>query len=108
MTVNPKNYPPKIGKVIAYQGRRFDGTAVGVFTHRIINGDVNAGFVVKGDHNPNPDVQHPTGKDVLGVVLFSIPFIGKILTKKALFMIIPAAIGLWLIFDTLKDGPSGR
>jgi signal peptidase I len=39
---------PKIGDVAAYQARRFDGAPVGVFTHRIIDGDAQSGWVLKG------------------------------------------------------------
>ena len=63
---------------------------------------------MKGDHNPHPDVQRPKGLDVLGTVIFVIPFIGNLLTKKALFIIVPTAVGLWFLFDTLKDNSNDR
>jgi len=50
---------PHKGDVVAYQGRRFDGSKVGVFSHRIIGGNQASGFIVKGDANPSPDVQRP-------------------------------------------------
>ena len=108
VTASPMRILPKQGSVVAYQARRFDGAPVGVFTHRIIGGDLGSGFIVKGDHNANPDVQRPKLNDILGVVVFTIPFIGKFLTKKALFIIIPMAIGLWLVWDTLKESPNER
>ena len=108
VTASPLRVPPKIGSVAAYQSRRFDGAPVGIFTHRIIGGDLASGFIMKGDHNPNPDVQRPKINDVLGVVIFTVPFIGKFLTKKALFIIIPMFVGLWLVWDTLKESPNER
>ena len=81
---------PKIGDVIAYQARRFNGQAVAVFSHRIISGDLKSGFVVNGD-------------DILGVVIFTIPFLGNILTPKALFLLVPCIFGLWLILDAMKN-----
>lgn len=95
---------PKIGDVAAYTGRRFDGTEVGVFTHRIIGGDAVNGFIMKGDNNPSPDVQRPKVADVSGVVVFKLPFIGKVLNPKMLFILVPVVFGIWLITDALRDG----
>jgi signal peptidase len=95
---------PKVGDVAAYTGRRFDGTPVGVFTHRIIGGDGTSGFIMKGDNNPSPDIQHPVLADVSGVVVFTIPFLGKILNPKALFIFVPLGFGIWFVLDALRDG----
>ena len=97
------NKAPKLGDVIAYQARRFNGQAVAVFSHRIIGGDIKSGFVVKGDANKTPDNQKPVSKDILGVVIFTIPFLGNILTPKALFLLVPCIFGIWLILDAMKN-----
>jgi signal peptidase len=97
-----KHREPKIGDVVAYTGRRFDGSAVGVFTHRIIAGDAATGFTVKGDANPSPDVQKPKLTDISGIVFFAIPFIGHFLTPKALLIFVPLIFGLWLVIDALR------
>ena len=94
---------PQIDDVIAYQAKRFNGENVAVFSHRIIDGDVENGFIVKGDANKSPDPQKPTAEDILGVVFFVIPFIGNLLTPKALFLLLPCAFGLWLIMDAMKN-----
>jgi signal peptidase len=94
---------PKIGDVVAYQAKRFNGENVAVFSHRIISGDIQSGFVVKGDANKSPDNQKPAGPDILGVVIFVIPFLGNILTPKALFLLVPCIFGLWLIMDAMKS-----
>jgi len=95
---------PKIGDVAAYTGRRFDGTEVGIFTHRIIGGDAVNGFIMKGDNNPSPDIQRPKVADVSGVVVFKLPYIGKVLNPKSLFILVPVVFGIWLIKDALSDG----
>ena len=97
-----KHKEPKINDVVAYTGRRFDSSSVGVFTHRIIDGDATKGFIVKGDANPSPDVQKPTLADVSGIVIFTIPFIGNFLTPKALLILVPLIFGLWLVIDALR------
>ena len=94
---------PKVGDVIAYEAKRFNGEKVAVFSHRIIGGDLKSGFVVKGDANKSPDNQKPKAPDILGVVIFVIPFLGNLLTPKALFLLVPFIFGLWLIMDAMKN-----
>ena len=103
LTINPERLKPEIGKVAAYQARRFDGSAVGVFSHRIVGGNPTDGWVMKGDHNPNPDTQKPKGKDILGVVFFVIPLVGRFLTKQALLVLAPIGIAIWMGVDTLRS-----
>ena len=103
VTIPPSKLTPKKGDVVAYIGRRFDGASVGVFSHRIIGGDAQNGFIVKGDANPNPDVQQPKIPDITGVVVYTIPFIGRILTPRALIVLVPLIFGFWLVWDALKS-----
>lgn len=93
---------PKLGDVAAYTARRFSGESVGIFTHRVIGGDPVNGWIMKGDNNPSPDVQRPKAADINGVVFFVIPWIGKLIAPKMLMILIPVAVGIWLIIDTLK------
>ena len=97
---------PKIDDVAAYQARRFDGAPVGVFTHRIIDGDGKNGWILKGDNNPSPDIQEPTNSDILGVVIFVIPWLGNLLSKQVLFTVIPLIAGMWFLLDTLRKVPN--
>jgi hypothetical protein len=57
---------------------------------------------MKGDANPAPDVQKPKAADMNGVVFLVIPWIGKLMSPKMLMILIPVAVGIWLIIDTLK------
>ena len=103
ITTPPSKKLPQVGDVIAYEARRFNGDVVGIFSHRIIDGDAETGFIVKGDNNKAPDTQKPTLGDISGVVIFVIPYIGTFLTRRALFIIIPTLIGLWLVMDAMKN-----
>jgi signal peptidase I len=94
---------PELGDVVAYTARRFSGESVGIFTHRIIGGDPVNGWLMKGDANPAPDVQKPKNEDISGVVFFVIPWIGTLMTPKMLMILIPVAVGIWLIIDTLRS-----
>ena len=95
--------PPNVGDIVTYTGRRFDGTPVSAFTHRIIAGDSVKGYVLKGDANPNPDTQQVKLNDIVGKVIFRIPFIGKLLIPKNLVTIIPLLFVLWLIVDRWRN-----
>lgn len=93
---------PIIGDIVTYVAKRFDGSPVGTFTHRIIDGDNTSGFVVKGDNNPAPDVQRPKYEDIVGVLLFTVPFIGNLMTPRSLAILIPTLFGIWLVVDALR------
>lgn len=103
LSLNPERLPPKVGDVATYTARRFDGSEVASFTHRIISGDAKNGFVMKGDNNPAPDTQKPDLGDITGVVFYTIPFIGKLLTPRGLLVLVPSIFGLWLILDSLRN-----
>ena len=103
LTTTVDRLTPKKGDVVAYTARRFNGDPVGIFSHRIIGGNAKDGFLVKGDANKSPDIQKPTPKDIVGVVFFVLPFIGTLLTPKALFVIVPCAFGFWLVIDALRN-----
>jgi len=103
LTTPPSRLTPKQGDIVAYTAKRFDGSPVGVFSHRIIGGDAQSGFIVQGDANPSPDVQRPLIPDIEGIVVFVIPFLGKILAPKTLFVLVPLIFGFWLITDALKN-----
>lgn len=93
---------PVTGDIVTYIAKRFDGSPVGTFTHRIIGGDKDEGFIVKGDNNPSPDVQRPKYEDIAGVLLFIIPFIGTLMTPRSLAILIPTLFGIWLVVDALR------
>jgi signal peptidase I len=103
LSLNPERLPPKVGDIVTYTGRRYDGTAVASFTHRVMSGDAQNGFVMKGDNNPAPDTQKPTLADISGVVFYTIPIIGKLLTPRGLLVLVPSIFGLWLVIDALRN-----
>jgi signal peptidase len=101
--VKPSLDPPAVGKIVTYTGRRLDGSAVALFTHRIIAGDEASGFTVKGDANPSPDTQKPKLSDIDGVVLFTIPFIGKLMNTRSIILVLLGIFGIWLIWDAFRE-----
>ena len=77
-------------------------------THRIYDMKVEGGepiYITKGDANNAPDTREIAKRDILGKVLFSIPYLGYAVdfAKKpmgfALIIIVPAAL---IIIDEIK------
>jgi signal peptidase I len=104
ISVGPKLKSPKVGDVVTYMGRKFDGTPVAPFTHRVVGGNLKSGLIVKGDNNQNSDVQRPLLSDIKGVVIFTIPFVGLLLTPQNLTLILFTFFGAWLILDSFRLG----
>lgn len=103
VSTTPDKKAPKIGDVVVYSGKRFNGTKVASFAHRIISGDANTGFTVKGDNNLNADTQKPVLSEIEGVVLFSVPFVGKLLNPQVLILFLLCIFGFWLIVDAFRE-----
>lgn len=104
----------KAGSIVAVKDIMPEDVAVGdiitfkdpadperVITHRVLeinNDNGTLGFLTKGDANDAPDMEPVQGKNVLGKVSFSIPYIGYLTeftrTKKGiiLLLIVPGVI----------------
>jgi signal peptidase I len=103
ISTTPDKKAPKIGDVVVYSGKRLDGTKVASFAHRIISGDGQTGFTVKGDNNPNADTQRPVVSEIEGVVLLTIPFVGQLLNPQVFVLLLLVGFGIWLIVDAFRD-----
>jgi signal peptidase I len=103
VSTSPGRLKPHVGSVVIYTGKKFDGSTVASFAHRIVGGDAVNGFTVKGDNNPEADVQKPKLADIEGVVFLAIPFLGKLLSPQVLIILLLAAFGVWLIVDAFRD-----
>ena len=103
ITVKPSLVAPQVGKIVVYTGKKFDGTVVGSFAHRIIDGDAETGFTVKGDANPDPDTQKPTLDEIEGVVFFRVPFLGRLLQPQVLMLLLLIGFGISLVWSALRD-----
>jgi signal peptidase len=102
ITVNDNLITPHKGDVVVYTGRTFEGKAVAPFAHRIIGGDAETGWIVQGDANPLPDVQHPKAEDIESVVVGTIPLIGRFINVQFLILVVALGFGVWLIVDGLR------
>jgi signal peptidase I len=103
ISTTPDKKAPKIGDVVVYTGKKFDGSKVASFAHRIIDGNATTGFTVKGDNNPDPDTQKPVLSEIEGVVLLTIPFVGQLLNPQVFVLLLLVGFGIWLIVDAFRD-----
>jgi signal peptidase len=103
ISTSPNRLTPEKGDVVIYTGKKFDGSTVASFAHRIIGGDAVNGFEVKGDNNPDPDVQKPVLSEIEGVVFLTIPLLGKLLSPQVFILLLLCGFGIWLIVDAFRD-----
>ncbi len=94
---------PQLHDVVVYIATRFDGTPVAPFAHRIIGGNAEDGWIVKGDNNPNADVQKPTSDDINSVVVAVWPAVGKFFNVQVLFLAAFLGVATWLIIGGLRS-----
>lgn len=92
---------PRPGDVVLYEGRRFDGSPVGTFAHRIVGGSAMEGWIVQGDANPFPDTQRAYSTDIAAVVVGSAPGLGRLASARILILVVLLAIGTWLLVSGL-------
>jgi signal peptidase I len=85
---------PKVRDIVLYTARALDGTPVTTYAHRIIDGNATNGWTIKGDNNDQPDYGIKKNSDVKGVVLFTIPKLGRLLSPIPIALLL---IGIWLI-----------
>ena len=97
VSVSPGLISPQTGKVVIYTGKKFDGTVVASFAHRVIGGDEKSGYIVKGDANDQADVQRPTLSEIEGVVLFNVPKVGLLLNPKTMSLLLVFLLGIWFV-----------
>ena len=103
ISTSPTRLAPEKGDVVVYTGKKFDGSTVASFAHRIIGGDAVNGFEVKGDNNPDPDVQKPVLSEIEGVIFLTIPLVGKLLSPQVFILLLLCGFGIWLIVDAFRD-----
>jgi signal peptidase I len=99
IAINDEFKTPEIGDVVVYTARRFNGEEVAPFAHRIIDGDSVSGWILKGDANREPDIQHPDSTDITGVVVWVIPIVGQFLSTQSLLLgLLLTLLGLLYIY----------
>ena len=97
VSISPRFNSPQVGEVVIYTGKKFDGTVVASFAHRVIGGDESTGYIVKGDANEQADVQRPILSEIEGVVLFSIPKVGLLFNPKTMTLFLVFLLGIWFV-----------
>ncbi|MCA1670948.1 MAG: signal peptidase I [Actinobacteria bacterium] len=75
------DYAP--GDVIAFRVPKDDGQHGGVVIHRIVDGDAQTGFRMRGDNNDWFDPWRPRPDDISGELLLHAPGAGRIVATMA-------------------------
>lgn len=101
--INSRFKDANVNDVVIYQARRFDNEEVAKFAHRIIEGDPISGFVLKGDNNPDPDVQRVTPSDIESVILLTIPNVGLVLNPQMIIYVLMALVAMFIAWEFLKS-----
>jgi signal peptidase I len=69
----------QIGDIVAYRVPAGEIGAGIVVIHRIVGGSPSAGFVMRGDSNPDPDDWHPRTGAIVGKAWIVLPRAGAVL-----------------------------
>ena len=96
---NTKDLDPEIGDVITY---RIDDSQV---THRVID-KKNGVYITKGDANEGEDAAPVVREQIVGTVLFSIPYLGYVascLHKKYALFFLAALFVLHVLMDMICE-----
>ena len=97
---------PKVGDVIVYQPKDVGGARI---IHRIVGGNVNDGWVMKGENNSWTDPWQPKGSEVLGTARLRLQHVGtlaRIVTSPVLWVGLILIAGALLLWP--RDGLSGN
>lgn len=88
---------PEVGDIVLFTARRFDGSGVAPFTHRIVSGSAEGGYVTKGDANDSIDALDVRLSDIEAVHVLTIPYGGLLVSlRPVLIALLAIALGLLL------------
>jgi signal peptidase len=100
-----------VGDVIAYRVPEGDPGAGDNVIHRIIGGDGDAGFVVRGDHTSGPDIWRPRSSDVVGAAWLVVPdgaLVMLFLRSPIAVASLAAGLAVYVIMGLLAPSRPGR
>lgn len=111
VVVNTIKTSPSVGDIVSYR-HTFDENQKYIVTHRVVK-IVDEGYITQGDAYSRPDGYTVAPGDIVGVLLFKIPYIGDLVhfaaTVKGLLtlVILPAVIlimqEVWEIIRIIKN-----
>jgi signal peptidase len=97
-----------VGDVVAYRVPAGEVGAGHTVLHRLIAGDVQEGFVARGDHNPAPDPWRVRADDISGKAWVAFPGIGRwiaFIHQPAVLAALAAAIAVGIIVAQGSNTP---
>lgn len=100
LVVMQRTQDVKIGDIIVFNHRSYSETASELICHRIVDQtDIcfkeGSCYITKGDANPDPDLLFVHKEDIIGVVIYHIPFLSFFLET---YIYLPIAVFLVILF----------
>ncbi len=95
----------RIGDIITYKDKSRSNKPVTHRIHDMTLQDGNPEYITKGDANEDVDTNRLAQADIIGKVLFHIPYLGKVLAAVKTpvgFMLVIVVPGIIIIYDELK------
>lgn len=98
-----------VGDVVAYRPPKKDAAHTsGVVIHRIVGGDANNGFVLRGDNNDFDDPWKLHAEDIIGERIFHAPSVGAWIGKLRQPVNAGAAVAAVVVFLILVGGRDAK
>lgn len=95
----------EVGDAVAYTDPGTGGTVL----HRIVEGDGESGFRLRGDNNQSIDPHEPHAADLVGRAVLHVPQVGGVIgspiTKALLLITVTALIGSLIMASNRTDKP---
>lgn len=96
-----------VGEVIGYKVPKDEIGAGQVLVHRIVGGNGETGYILKGDNNKSPDPWRPKNADVVGQQFLVFPQLGeRIMFIRQPVILAAAATAIavpWVLFGKRRD-----
>ena len=97
----------RVGDVVSY--RIPDGVFRGRrIVHRIVGGDPTAGFVLRGDDNPDDDLWRPRPSDIEGRLWKRLPGAGRVVAVARTPAVLAAVVGGFVFAFVMVGVPDRR
>lgn len=92
----------EVGDIVSYRVPEGDPGAGSTVIHRVVGGDAESGYVLKGDNRDTVDMWRPRPDDVAGRQLVAAPYAGRVLA------FLRSTLGLALLGGLLTTGLVAR
>jgi signal peptidase I len=109
IVVSPQLADVALGSIIVFHYYNLDRTEmIGDFSHRIVGGAADEGWLTQGDANPDPDLSPVLSQDIIGVVVGWVPGIGVVLRPQIVLGVMVLLFMAVILGPEIRDALKGR